>query len=53
MCSMLQFLKRCCGYSTHIVGKWHLGFNTVGALPMSRGFDSHLGIKKQPVYLCQ
>lgn len=38
-----SYLKRCCGYATHAVGKWHLGANTVNATPIGRGFDTHLG----------
>jgi arylsulfatase B len=37
------FLKNCCGYETVAVGKWHLGDNTLAALPVSRGFDASLG----------
>ncbi|XP_077994400.1 arylsulfatase I-like [Glandiceps talaboti] len=39
---MPQYLQRL-GYSSHIVGKWHLGFFTEDHTPHRRGFDSHFG----------
>ncbi len=38
-----RYLKRAANYSTHLVGKWHLGANTRNATPVGRGFDSAYG----------
>lgn len=32
------------GYSTHIVGKWHLGYFSWPYTPLHRGFDSFYGM---------
>ena len=40
---MPEYLREA-GYSTHLVGKWHLGWAHNGTLPLERGFDSFYGI---------
>lgn len=31
------------GYTSHMIGKWHLGGHTDAHLPHRRGFETHLG----------
>ena len=38
-----RYLSTCCGYTPRMVGKWHLGANSLAATPTGRGFASHFG----------
>lgn len=42
MTTLADVLKRA-NYSTHMIGKYHMGMSSVGRLPVNRGFDSSFG----------
>ncbi len=39
----LAEVLRDAGYTTHLVGKWHLGHGSRAQLPTARGYDHHYG----------
>lgn len=41
--TLAQTMKKA-GYTTDLVGKWHLGHETPANLPTERGFDYHYGL---------
>ncbi len=41
--TMPELLKSA-GYTTKMVGKWHLGFHIEGSHPLDAGFDDYLGL---------
>mgnify|MGYP002056258893 FL=1 len=43
----LPEMLRGAGYSTHLVGKWHLGYCHLDYTPIRRGFDTFYGMMSQ------
>ena len=43
----LPEVLRSAGYSTHLVGKWHLGYCHLDYTPIRRGFDTFYGMMSQ------
>ena len=39
------------GYSTHMIGKWHLGYKQKQYLPVNQGFDSWFGLPYSNDYI--
>jgi len=37
-----EYLRKL-GYTTHLLGKWHVGYLTRNYVPTRRGFDTFLG----------
>eukprot|EP00662_Eupelagonemidae_sp_cell21_P031728 gene31728-53764_t len=44
--TLLSGKMKLANFSTHFIGKGHLGYQTVDHLPVNRGFDTHVGYLK-------